>query len=276
MLDVNNIYNKLSELQRQIQNRPTHMNQGDTIQIDAPAFNPDIDKVSSTMDEIPNKLLIQGTASPTPETTKPEIECSIPATFTQQTASQDTDWPDAIPVEIPSQIDQPEDQGIDSHQAQCNSETVKIPNLEENSEEEQYTNLDSYLAHHNTYEASQHIHQDYRSHLLTLDDDKYYTEVDRAYYSYRTLAAQDYQPANQAPGPHRTTEELMWIFGKGRGQTCRELHGHRPFGSRMRSLQSHIQQKLKRTKNYDKGMPILNNFNDIRFTISTPKHARSS
>ena len=44
-LHVNNIYNKLSELQRQIQNHPTHMNQGDTVQIDAPDFDPDIDGV---------------------------------------------------------------------------------------------------------------------------------------------------------------------------------------------------------------------------------------
>ena len=75
------------------------------------------------MDEIPNKVLTQGTASPTPETTKPEIECSTPATSIQQTASQDTDWPDAIPVEIPSQIDQPEDQGIGRQQTQCNSQS---------------------------------------------------------------------------------------------------------------------------------------------------------
>ena len=40
---VNNIYSKLSELQRQIQNHHTHMNQGDTVQIEAPDFDPDID-----------------------------------------------------------------------------------------------------------------------------------------------------------------------------------------------------------------------------------------
>ena len=106
-------------------------------------------------------MSIQGTASPTPKTTEPEIEHTTPATSIQQTASQDTDWPDAIPVEIPSQIDQPNDQRIDIHQTRRNSEPVKIPQLEENLEEEQYPDLDSYLAHHNTFEASQRIHQDY-------------------------------------------------------------------------------------------------------------------
>ena len=243
---INNIYNKLAELQRQIPNHQTHMNSGDTVQIEAPDSDPDINGISSSsMDEIPNKLLTQGTASPTPKTTTPEIECSTPAT----PASQDTDWPDAIPVKIPSLIYQPEDQGIDRHQTQHNSDRAKIPNSEENSEEEQYTNLDSYLAHHNTYEASQYIHQQYRSHLHALDDDQYYVEIDRSYDSYDTSAAQDYWPANQAPGPRRTIEELMRIFRKGRGQTCREEpHGHRPFGSRMRSLQSRIQQKIKKNQ----------------------------
>ena len=44
---VNNIYSKLSELQRQIQNHHTHMNPRDTVQIEAPDLDPDIDDVSS-------------------------------------------------------------------------------------------------------------------------------------------------------------------------------------------------------------------------------------
>ena len=201
------------------------------------------------MYEIPNKLLTQGTASPAPKITEPENECSTPETSIQQLASQDTDWLDTVPVQIPSLIDQPEDQGLDRCQTQHNSERIRIPNLEENSQEEQFANLDSYLAHHNTYEASQYIHQEYRSHLHTLDNDQYYAEIDRSYYSYETPATQDYRLANQAPRPHRPTEELMRIFGKGREQARREeLHGHRPFGPRTDSLQSHIQHKIKKNQ----------------------------
>ena len=126
---INNIYNKLAELQRQIPNCHAHMNPGDTVQIEAPDLDLDIDGISSpSMDETSNKLLTQGTASPTPKNTEPEIKCSTPATYIQQTASQDTDWPDTIPVKILSQIDQPEDQGIERHQAQRNSDRAKIPN----------------------------------------------------------------------------------------------------------------------------------------------------
>ena len=121
--------------------------------------------------------------------------------------------------------------------------------MEDETEEEQYQDLQTYLTHHNTYEESQHIHSDYRARLLELDDDRYYQEIDRAYQTYRPLPAQDYIPANQAPSPRQMTQELMQIFGKGRGQVCREeLHGHRPFGARTRSLQSHIQQKIKKTQ----------------------------
>ena len=113
-LHMNNIYNKLAELQRQVQHRDPHMNSGDTIQIEAPDFDLDIDDVSpTTIDQESNSLLIQGTASPTPKTTELELEHTTPAPSNQHTASQETDWPDAILVEIPSQIDQPNDQRID-------------------------------------------------------------------------------------------------------------------------------------------------------------------
>ena len=57
------------------------MNPGDTIQIEAPDFDPDINGVSSPSTyEIPNRSLTQGTASPAPKITKPENECPTPAT----------------------------------------------------------------------------------------------------------------------------------------------------------------------------------------------------
>ena len=100
-----------------------------------------------------------------------------------------------------------------------------------------------------TGKGNQHIPRDYRARLLELDDERYYQEIDRAYQTYEPLPAQDYIQANQAPSPHQTTQELMQIFGKGRGQVCREeLHGHRPFRARTRLLQSHIQQKIRKTQ----------------------------
>ena len=154
-----------------------------------------------------------------------------------------------IPVEIPPQPNQQIEQSIPTQSTHRNLESVEIPQLVENSEGEQYQDLETYLTHHNMFKVSQHIRRDYRSRLLVLDDDKYYQEVNRAYNTYGTPPAQDYRPANQAPGLHQTTQELMQIFGKGRGQVHREeLNGHRPFGARTRSLQSRIQRKIRKTQ----------------------------
>ena len=247
---VNNIYNKLAEIQWQIQHCDSHMNFGDTIRIEAPDVDPDIDDVSpTTTDQESNNPVTQGSATPTPKSAEKVIERTTPAPSHQDMDTQEVDWPDALPVEIPSQSDQQTDQRITIQPTQCNPEPVEILQLEENLEEEQYQDLETYLTHHNTFEASQHICRDYRSRLLSIDDKKCYEEVDIAFHTYRTPAAQDYRLANQVPGPHRTTQELMQIFGKGRGQACREeLHRHRPFGARTRLLQSCIQQKIKKTQ----------------------------
>ena len=119
---VNNIYSKLSKLQRQIQHHRMHMNQGDTIQIEAPNFDPDIDGVTSpSTDEKPNELMTQGTLSPISKVTKSEDDNSLtPGAATQQLTSQETDWLDAIPVQIPqvsSLTAQPEEQGHNRDQA---------------------------------------------------------------------------------------------------------------------------------------------------------------
>ena len=42
---VNNIYNKLAEIQEQLMHSNQHMNTGNMIQIEAPDFDPDIEEV---------------------------------------------------------------------------------------------------------------------------------------------------------------------------------------------------------------------------------------
>ena len=146
------------ELQWQIQHHDPHMNSGDTIQIEAPDFDPDIDDVSpTTIDQESNNPVTQGLATPTPKSAEKVIECITPAPSHQDTDTQEVDWPDAIPGEILSQSDQQNDQRITIQLTRHNSEPVKIPQLEENLEEEQYQDLDTYLTYHNTFEASQHI-----------------------------------------------------------------------------------------------------------------------
>ena len=231
----------MAEIQQQLPHPNQHMNTGDVIQIEAPDFDPDIDKaLPIPTDQNVDYQETQGSVNSTQQFPKKTAKSRTPASSHQD--AQDVDWPDTIPVEIPPQPDQNIEQNITILPTQCEIDQAEIPQLETDPEEEQSQDLQMYLTHHNTYEESQRIHREYRARLLELDDDRYYQEIDRAYQTYRPLPAQDYIPANQAPGPRRMTQELMQIFCKGRGQVHREEpHAHQPFGARTRSLQSHIQ-----------------------------------
>ena len=147
-----------------------YMNPGDMVQIEAPEFDPDIDgdRPPSTIEK-PDKVSIPGTLPTIPEVTESEDENRYtPTTNTAQPICQETNWPDTIPMQIPrvsSSTAEPEEQGHNRCQAQHYTENFEIPELEENSEEEQFTDFDSFMAHHNTHRASEQIQQEYNSHL---------------------------------------------------------------------------------------------------------------
>ena len=232
---VNNIYNKLAEIQQQLPHSTRHMNTGDVVQIEVPDFDPNIDEaLPIPTDQNTDYDETQRSINSTQQFSEKTATIRTPASSHQDT--QDIDWLDAIPVEIPPQPHQDTEQNIPTLPIRHETDQIEIPQLETDpEEEEQSQDLQTYLTYHNTYKESQNIHKEYRARLLELHDDRYYQEIDCAYKTYGPLPAQDYIPTNQAPGPRRTTQELMQIFGKGRGQVCREeLHGHRPFGARTR------------------------------------------
>ena len=151
------------------------MNTGDVIQIEAPHFDPDIDKaLPISMDQHTNDPVTQGSVTPTLKSAEKLIECRTPAPSQTDIDTQEVDWPDTIPVKIPPQYNQQIEQSIPTEPTHRNLGPAEIPQLKDHSEGEQYQDLDTYLSHHNTFEASQHICRDYRSRLLMLDDDKYY------------------------------------------------------------------------------------------------------
>ena len=113
---VNNTYSKLSELQKHIQYHCMYLHQGDTVQIKAPEFDPDIDGDSSaSTDEKHDIVPAQGTLVTIPEISEPEDDNSIaPGNNTDQQNYQESNWPDAPPMQIPgvsSSTDQPPEQG---------------------------------------------------------------------------------------------------------------------------------------------------------------------
>ena len=76
---------------------------------------------------------------------------------------EEVDWLDAIPVEIPPQLDQDIEQNIPVVPTRCETNHNEIPQLESNLDEEegQFEDLQTYLTHHNTYQESQNIHKEY-------------------------------------------------------------------------------------------------------------------
>ena len=217
---VNNIYHKISEIQQQLPHSAQHINTSDVIQIEALDFDPDINEGLSTQEH----QEAQGSTATIQQSIDTSNEHKAPA-FSQHDM-EDVDWPDVIPVKIPPQPDQDNEQNIAVLPTRCKTNLIDIPQLESNleEEEEQFEDLQTYLTHYNTFQESQNICKDYRKRLLDLNDDRYYQQIDQAYETYGPT--QDYTPVNQAPRPHRMTQELIQTFGRGRGQARREeLHG---------------------------------------------------
>ena len=162
------------------------MNTGDAIQIEVPDFDPDIDEALPTStDQDTNDPVTQGSETHILKSAEKVIESRTPASPHQNIDIQEVDWPDTIPVEIPPQHDQQIEQNILTLPTHRNLGPPEIPQLKDNSEGEQYQDLETYLSHHNMFEASQHIRRDYRSRLLALDDDIYYQEIDRVYQTWK-------------------------------------------------------------------------------------------
>ena len=150
---VNNIYNKLAEIQQQLPHSNQHMNTGDVIQIEAPDFDPDIDEaLLIPADQNIDHQETQGSMNSVQQFPDKTAKCRTPASAHQDT--QDVDWLDMIPVEILPQPDQNIKQNITTLPTQYEIDQAEIPQLETDTKEEQSQDLQTYLTHHNTYEES--------------------------------------------------------------------------------------------------------------------------
>ena len=158
---INNIYSKLSKLQKHIQHHCMYSHQSNTVQIDAPEYNPDIDGDNQpNTDKEHETVSVQGTLEMIPEPSEPEDDSSItPEDNTVQQNQQETDWPDAPAIQIPgvslTTSDQPLEVMCNRRQVQPSAVDPKIPVLEDNSDQDQFADLDPFMTHHNTHHASE-------------------------------------------------------------------------------------------------------------------------
>ena len=84
---------------QQLPQSTQHMNTGEVIQIEVPDFDPDIDEaLPIPADQNTDDEEIHGSVNSI-QFSKKTATTGTPASLQQDT--QDIDWPDAIPVEIP-------------------------------------------------------------------------------------------------------------------------------------------------------------------------------
>ena len=137
--------------------------QTDTVQINTPEYNPDIDG-----DNQPNTnnrsitVSVQGTLNTSQESSILEDDCSTaPDNITTPQNQQETDWPDAPTIPIlgvsSTTSDQPPEVMYNRCQIQSSSVDLEIPKLEEDSDQDQFTDLDNFITHHNTHHKSERI-----------------------------------------------------------------------------------------------------------------------
>ena len=139
-----------------------------------------------------------------------------------------------------------------------------IPELEddkENWEEGQFADADL-INHHNTTEESDRIHDEYSAHFEKVTEQAYspyhstiqglaYHIPEPEYYNSNTHPKQyqRYQNLNVYLPPPPSMEDLHTWYGHRHGRAKRlELHSHRLYGEKNRSLESRIARKCKKNQ----------------------------
>ena len=182
---VNNIYNKLSKLQKHIQHHCMYPH-SNTVQINTPEYDPDIDGDNQpNTDKKHTTVSVQGTLETIPESSVLEDDNGIaPENNTASQNQQENDWPDSPAFQIPgvssTTSDQPPEVTYNRRQIQPSAVELEIPELEDNSDQDQLADLDTFITHHNMHQESERIRQEYFATLQNLSDNGYYAEIDRA------------------------------------------------------------------------------------------------
>ena len=137
--------------------------QTDTVQINVLEYNPDIygDNQPNT-DKRRVTVSVQGTPNTSQESSALEDDNSTaPDNITTPKNQQETDWPDSPAIQIlgvsSTTSDQPPEVTYNRCQIQPSSVDLKIPELEEDSDQDQFADLDNFITNHNTHQESKRI-----------------------------------------------------------------------------------------------------------------------
>ena len=137
--------------------------QTDTVQINALEYDPDIygDNQPNTAKKHVT-VSVQETPNTSPEPSLLEDDNSIaPDNSATSQNQQETNWPVAPAIQIPdissTTLDQPPEVMCNRSQVQPSAVYLNIPELEEDSDQDQFADLDTFITHHNTHQESEWI-----------------------------------------------------------------------------------------------------------------------
>ena len=261
---TNSIYTKLAQFDRQVQMHCLYPNpQSDVVQLNALEYDSDINRQT-------DQVLTPSTAQQSPNAKNIKEDITSDATNSEQhTASfPDTDRPESQPPPVSDDTDYPGYQDTEQpraeHPSDYRPQLEDIPELEddeENWEEGQFADAD-FIDHHNTTEESDRICHKYSAHFKKVTDQGYstydstmpgleYQIPEQEYYNSDTRPKQyqRYQNPNVYLPPPPSTEDLHRWYGYGCGRAKHlELHSHRLYREKTRSLESRIARKPKKNQ----------------------------
>ena len=256
---INNILPQIMKLEDAIISLIT--TEQDTIKINAPDFDPDID--GPNIQRAYNNTVV---VSVQEWLASPEPELAYATNFQEETTDRDP---------LDSMYNNSEEshghdnysQGISNHtsvhhstgQNQITSRHIinpeEISQLEEDWDNGQFADADTNLINrHNTHSESERIRKEYTKYLLDLADNQYYSKenpvnqlqysiLDPDYYKAppRRLQTQPRDPTGYDPPPLDLANIQCW-HACGRGK-CALLHRHRLFGEKTQSVESRKARK---------------------------------
>ena len=243
------LHTKLVHLDKQIQIHCIYPHpQSDAVQLNAPDYDSDIDGEPNSVNAIQPSNADSVKEEAVTSTTEPEDHITICST---------TNRSEHQPSEAHSDVHTIEPDKAEQHQAEHPSDyrpqLDEIPELETDEENWDDSQLDDaeLLYNHNSTEESNRIRREYSAHFEKVEDQQYspyhtaqgvrYIIPQPDYYHSNTQPKQYQKQHNQnvyLPPPPSIEDICTW-YGRGRGRARHlELHGHRLYGEKMRSLGS--------------------------------------
>ena len=220
----------------------------DAVQLNTPDYDPNIDRDTNPTNAVQPLNTNAAKEETVTSTTESEDHNTIRNTAHRSQHQSTTTCSDSQTIE-PNNVQQQRAE----HMSDYCPELDDIPELEtdeENWDEGQFDNAEL-LYNHNSTEESNRIHHEYYAHFENIEKQQYslyhtvqgvkYMIPEPDYYHSNTQPKQNQKQQNQnvyLPLPPSIEDIHTW-YGRGRGRARHlELHSHRLYGEKTRSLES--------------------------------------